>query len=62
LMKGITKQLILLILVYNTSNYNKGETINNNLTNLPCQRRCNCGCHPHWTLLTITKHYSIFEL
>jgi hypothetical protein len=47
----------------NTINYNKGETINNNLTNMPCQRGSNFdNCHPHWTLLAITKHYNIFEL
>jgi len=29
---------------------------------MPCQRGWNYGCHPHKTLLVITKHYNILGL
>jgi hypothetical protein len=42
--------------------YWRGETIKNNLTNMLCQRGWNFGCHLHWTLFDITKHYTILKL
>jgi hypothetical protein len=33
-----------------------GEIMNNNLTNMSCQKGWNFGCHPHWTLLVKKKH------
>jgi hypothetical protein len=38
------------------------EKINNNLTNMPCQKGWNFGCHSHSILPAITKHYSITKL
>ncbi len=48
-------------LVQNISNHNKRNTVNNDLTNVPCKRWWYSHSHLHGRLLVISKNYSMLK-
>jgi len=47
-------------LVLNTNNYNRNNE--QQFDKYAMLKGCNFGCHPHWIMHVLTKHYSIFKL